>query len=57
MGPDGKVRGRFRALGIVPKFVRKFKAMGIPIPYDFFDSKNMVDIDDKENFEKRASGK
>lgn len=35
---NGVVKGRFQAKGIRPKFVERFKALGIPIPYDLFDS-------------------
>jgi pilus assembly protein CpaF len=34
---DGSVQGRFRANGIRPKFVEKFKALSLPVPQDFFD--------------------
>jgi pilus assembly protein CpaF len=32
IGPNGKVKGRFRATGIVPKFGDKLIAAGIPLP-------------------------
>jgi pilus assembly protein CpaF len=32
LGPNGKVKGRFRGTGIVPKFGDKLKAAGIPLP-------------------------
>ena len=35
---NGKVKGRFRATGIRPKFAEKFQAMGIQIPNELFDS-------------------
>ncbi len=35
--PNGAVKGRFRAKGIRPRFIEKFKSMGIPVPYDLFD--------------------
>jgi pilus assembly protein CpaF len=35
---NGKVKGRFRATGIRPKFAEKFQAMGIQIPYELFDA-------------------
>lgn len=34
----GKVKGRFRATGIRPKFAEKFQAMGIQIPNELFDA-------------------
>ncbi len=37
IGQDGQVKGRFSAKGIRPKFIEKFKPLGIPIPYDLFD--------------------
>jgi len=35
---NGKVKGRFRATGIRPKFAEKFQAMGIQIPNELFDA-------------------
>src|SRR5215510_7962244 len=35
---NGKVKGRFRATGIRPKFAEKFQAMGIQIPHELFDA-------------------
>ena len=40
----GMVRGRFIALGIMPKFIEKFKVMNIPVPYELFDENNIMDI-------------
>jgi pilus assembly protein CpaF len=37
IGPNGKVRGRFYATGVVPKCVDKLKAAGIPVPANLFD--------------------
>lgn len=37
LGPHGKVKGRFRATGIVPKFGDKLKAAGIPLPTGLLD--------------------
>jgi pilus assembly protein CpaF len=34
---DGKVKGRFFATGIVPKFAEKLKAAGMPLPLDLLD--------------------
>ena len=39
VNPEGKVKGTFRANGIRPKFVDKFRALNISVPYDLFDSK------------------
>jgi pilus assembly protein CpaF len=41
---EGKVKGRFRAKGYRPKFVDKFRALNIPIPYDLFDSDKIHEI-------------
>ena len=38
MDQNGKVKGRFRATGIRPKFAEKFQAMGIQIPSELFDA-------------------
>jgi pilus assembly protein CpaF len=37
IGPAGKVKGRFRATGVVPKFGDKLKAAGIPLPTGLLD--------------------
>ena len=37
LGANGKVRGRFSATGIVPKFAEKLKACGIPLPLNLLD--------------------
>ncbi len=37
LGPKRKVKGRFRATGIVPKFGDKLKAAGIPLPTGLLD--------------------
>ena len=36
---NGAVKGQFRSLGIMPGFISRFKAMGLPIPYEMFDGK------------------
>ncbi len=41
---DGKVKGRFRAKGIRPRFVEKFKALSLPIPLDLFETGKMYEI-------------
>lgn len=35
---NGKVKGRFRATGIRPKFAEKFQSMGIQVPNELFDA-------------------
>jgi pilus assembly protein CpaF len=37
LGPTGKVKGRFFATGIVPKFAEKLKAAGIPLALNLLD--------------------
>ena len=37
LGQNGKVRGRFYATGIIPKFADKLKASGIPLPLNLLD--------------------
>jgi pilus assembly protein CpaF len=37
LGNNGKVKGRFRATGIVPKFSERFKGAGIPLPTGLLD--------------------
>jgi pilus assembly protein CpaF len=37
LGANGKVKGRFRATGIVPKFGDKLKAAGLPLPTGLLD--------------------
>lgn len=41
---DGKVNGRFRAKGIRPRFVERFKALSLPIPLDLFETGKMYEI-------------
>ena len=38
LGPGGKIRGRFFATGIVPKFAEKLKGAGIPLSLNALDS-------------------
>jgi pilus assembly protein CpaF len=37
LGPDGKVLGRFRATGIIPKFAEKLNDAGIPLAMNLLD--------------------
>src|SRR5271156_11306 len=37
LGPTGKVKGRFRSTGIVPKFADKLKAAGFPLASNLLD--------------------
>ncbi len=45
-GVEGdKIRGQFRAMGVVPQFLDRFDAIGIPLPsYTMFDVNNVVHI-------------
>jgi pilus assembly protein CpaF len=36
---NGKVIGTFRNTGILPGFAERFKAYGIPVPYDIFEGR------------------
>ena len=38
LGPGGKVKGRFFATGVVPKFAEKLKSAGIPLALNLLDS-------------------
>ncbi len=44
IGDKGAVKGRFRASGIRPRFVERFKAFNIPVPYNLFEPKNIMEI-------------
>jgi pilus assembly protein CpaF len=37
LGANGKVKGRFRSTGIMPKFTEHLKAAGIPVPSGLMD--------------------
>jgi pilus assembly protein CpaF len=41
---DGNVRGAFRFMGVRPRFVEKFKLVGIHLPNDIFDPNRVVEI-------------
>jgi pilus assembly protein CpaF len=42
MGPDGKVRGRFRATGIRPKCSERLASSGMQLPMDMFEHVKLV---------------
>ena len=42
LGPTGKVRGRFYATGIMPRFAEKLAAAGIPLPTSLMDHSQEV---------------
>jgi pilus assembly protein CpaF len=46
MGIDekGVIRGRFRASGIRPRFIERFKAFNIPVAYDLFEPRNVLEV-------------
>ena len=37
IGPDGLVKGHFRATGVRPKFMDRLKAFGVSVPEETFD--------------------
>lgn len=41
---ENRVKGRFRAKGIRPRFVERFKALNIPVIHDLFDSGKVYEI-------------
>ena len=41
---EGHVKGKFSAKGIRPKFIEKFKALGISVPRDLFDPGKVYEI-------------
>jgi pilus assembly protein CpaF len=41
---NGKVVGRFKMTGIMPRFVERFKANGILVPYDIFDPRRVMEV-------------
>ena len=41
---QGRVKGKFRAKGIKPRFVERFKALNIIIPSNFFDSGRVYEL-------------
>jgi len=47
---DGRVKGRFRANGIRPRFVEKFKALSLPISHDLFETGKVYEISPGREF-------
>jgi pilus assembly protein CpaF len=41
---NGSLRGSFTSKGVFPKFLDKFKTLGIPIPYDIFDPQKSLEV-------------
>ena len=44
VGQDGRVKGRFLARGIRPRFAERFKVAGIQIPQDTFDPSKIIEV-------------
>jgi len=42
IGPNGKVKGRFYATGIMPRFAEKLTAAGIPLPHSLMEHSQEV---------------
>ncbi len=42
--PEGNVKGHFKFHGVRPKFVEKFKVVGIPVPQDLFDPSKIIEV-------------
>jgi len=40
----GEVTGKFRMTGIMPRFIERFKAAGIDIPYEVLDPRHVMEI-------------
>ncbi len=38
VGPDGKIQGQLRGMGIISKYIDRFRAMGCPLPHDVFQT-------------------
>jgi len=41
---EGEVKGRFRMTGVMPRFIDRFKANGIPVPYETLDPRNVREV-------------
>ena len=44
LDPDGRVKGRFRATGIRPKFAEHIEAMGLRLAADTFDPDHVIEV-------------
>jgi len=42
LGPDGNVRGRFRATGIRPKCAERLVSAGVQLPGDLFEHVKLI---------------
>jgi len=41
---NGRVKGRFAMRGFLPKFMERFAALGVPVPYNIFDSNKTFEV-------------
>ena len=41
---NGSVKGRFEITRILPRFIEKFKALGVAIPQDIFNSDKVLEV-------------
>jgi pilus assembly protein CpaF len=41
---DGHVTGRFKMTGVMPRFIERFKATGVPVPPGTFDPRHIMEI-------------
>jgi pilus assembly protein CpaF len=44
VGTNGMVKGKFRATGVRPKFIERFRAADIPISGDFFNPDKIYEL-------------
>jgi pilus assembly protein CpaF len=41
---NGRMKGKFRMSGVLPRFIEKFKALGIPFSYETFGTPKVLEI-------------
>ena len=41
---NGRVKGRFKSMGVRPKFIERFKPIGITVPEDFFNPMRVFEV-------------
>ena len=41
---NGTIKGHFKAMGIRPQFLERFKALGISLPPDIFDARQVYNV-------------
>ena len=44
MATNGKIKGRFRMTGVLPRFIERFKVRGIPFSYETFGTPRVLEI-------------